>query len=81
MIPHTLLIKKLQHYCIRGTDLDWFIGSLANRKQYVHNNGVNSEFLPIKCEVPQGSILEPLLFIVYIKDSKFIEANKVYNVC
>ena len=63
-----ILIKKLQHYGIRGTAFDWFVSYLTNRKQYDRNNGVDSEFLHIKCGVPQGSILGPLLFIVYIND-------------
>ena len=56
-IDHTLLIKKLHHYGIRGTALDWFVSYLTNRKQYVHNNGVDSGFLPIKCGVKLGSNL------------------------
>ena len=61
-------MKKLQHYGIRGTALDWFVSYLTNRHQYAQNNGVDSGFLHIKCGVPQGSILVLLLFIAYINE-------------
>ena len=68
IIDHSLLLKKLKHYGIRETALSWFTSYLTNRFQYVSIDGNNSSYLQIKCGVTQGSILVPLLFIVYIND-------------
>ena len=65
---HRILINKLQLYGIRGHILDWFRSYLQNRKQYIHINDTNSNLGSISCSVPQGSILGPLLFILYIND-------------
>ena len=67
-IDHKLLITKKQYYGIRSIVLDWFISNLSNRTEYVNINNLNSSCLPIKCGVPQGSILGRLLFILYIND-------------
>ena len=55
-------------YGIRGAPLSWFANYLSDRQQYVSYNNVNSNILPIKCGIPQGSILGPLLFLMYIND-------------
>ena len=67
-INHKLLLSKLEFYGIRGIALDWFKSYLANRKQYVIYNNKTSDNLDITCGLPQGSVLGPLLFIVYTND-------------
>ena len=67
-VNHEILLKKLEHYDIRGKALIWFRSYLTNRKQHVSLNGVCSESKYITCGVPQGSCLGPLLFLVYIND-------------
>ena len=63
-----LLIRKLSHYGIRGTALQWFIYYLTNRKQYVSISKINSKSAPITCRAPEGSVLGPLLFLILIND-------------
>ena len=67
-VNHKILLSKLDHYGIRGTALKWFESYLSNRKQYVFYNGISSETKSITCGVPQGSVLGPLLFLIYIND-------------
>ena len=64
-VDHHILIKKLFSYGIRGNTLKWFQSYLTDRSQFVTYDGIESKVLPIQYGVPQGSILGPLLFIIY----------------
>jgi hypothetical protein len=67
-VNHGILFKKLHKIGIRGVELEWFRSYLSNRKQFVFLNGTSSSLLEILLGVPQGSILGPLLFLIYIND-------------
>ena len=67
-LDHTILKEKLKYYGVTGTALKWFSSYLENRMQYVEINNIRSNTQTIKTGVPQGSILGPLLFLIYMND-------------
>ena len=71
-LDHNILIKKLAHYGINGTPLEWFTSYLTGCSEYVEIDGVSSNVLSLSTGVPKGSILGPLLFLIYMNEIPYI---------
>ena len=79
-VDHRILIQKLEHYGVRGISKKWFSSYLTNRKQFVSIDNCNSTTKTILTGVPQGSVLGPLLFLIYINDlHKCVKYFKAYH--
>ena len=78
-VNHNILLKKLDHMGIREINLKWIKSYLDNRFQRTICNNKRSKLDQIKCGVPQGSILGPLFFLVYINDIKNVMKNIKYQ--
>ena len=88
-LDHTILLDKLLYYGIRGTAYNLLISYLENTEQFVELNDTASKTLHIVTGVPQGSILGPLLFLIYINDfplssnlfkfTMYASATKLYS--
>ena len=67
-VDHEILLQKLYLYGIKGTSYAWFKSYIQNRKQICSMNGKKSHPIEIRCGVPQGSNLGPILFLLCIND-------------
>ena len=71
-VNHNILLEKLKAYGIQSENLKWFRSYLSNRKQFILYDDFKTEMKIVKCGVPQGSILGPSLFLIFVNETFFI---------
>ena len=81
-VNHNILLKKLEYFGFDCSSIAFFHSHLSNRKQLCVVNGFPSELGPISCGIPQGTILGPLLFLIYVlRSSKLSETLQCSIIC
>ena len=78
-VNHQILLSKLYHYGIRGIANKWLSSYLSGHSQSIKLNGITSSKMNVSCGVPQGSILDPLLFLVYVNDMYLVVKSSVIH--
>ena len=78
-VEHKTLLLKLRKYGIESIFFNWFIAYLTNREQFCYFDRANSSRSILKCGIPQGSCLGPLLFLLYINDFECCLENMTPN--
>ena len=76
-VDHSILLYKLSHYGIRGHANKFFQSYLTHRKQFTYINNEKSDIREISCGVPQGSVLGPILFLIYVNDLCHAVGNNI----